>query len=235
MVRTPKDALHDFHNLPIIRDTESVYTSKVIAHLGELRTACMNFIGGSEIVVGSVAWLTDPDIIKVLSRRFVALTVQKENWWKKTDARGQRLAKGYASLQGGLPASAFPEPLAHHGDVMLAPIACVGYSGGTPFSPLHHHKFLVRCRVAGGTGKLVADALWTGSFNLTKNASEGFENAVEIHDPIIANAYLHEFALMAAMSEPMNWRRAQPDPHGLGTVFKVKSGATRAPRARVSR
>ena len=165
--------------------------------------------------------MTDPPIIAALSKRFVALTVQKENWWKKNDTRGKRLAKGYASLQGGLPASSFPEPLARHGDnVLLAPISCVGYSGTSSFAPLHHHKFMVRCHAE--KGKLVADALWTGSFNLTKNASEGFENAVEIHDPIIADAYLHEFALMAAMSEPMNWRLASPDPHGLGTVFKPK-------------
>lgn len=221
--RSPKDALHDFHNLPLIRDTPSEYTSKVVAHLGELRTACVNFISGSDIIVGSVAWLTDPDIIKALSKRFVALTVQKENWWKAKDKRGINLARGYASLQGGLPASAFPEPLASFGgSTPLAPIACVGYSGASPFSPLHHHKFLVRCRVTK-VGKLAADAVWTGSFNLTKNASNGYENAVEIHDPIIAGAYLNEFALMACMSEPMNWRLATPDPHGLGTVFKPRT------------
>lgn len=213
--RSPKEALHDFHNLPLIRDTESEYTTKVVAHLGELRTACVNFISGSDIIVGSVAWLTDPAIIKVLSKRFVALTVQKENWWKKTDRRGRNLAKWYASLVGGLPASAFPEPLASFGgDATLAPIACVGYSGASAFAPLHHHKFLVRCRVTK-VGKLAADAVWTGSFNLTKNASEGYENAVEIHDPIIAGAYLNEFALMACMSEPLHWRRATPDPHGI--------------------
>ena len=215
---SPKDALHDFHNLPLIRDTAAANVSYVVAHLGELRTAAVNYISGSDIIVGSVAWMTDPAIMEALSQRFVALTVQKENWWKKTDRRGQRLAAGYASLVGGLPASAFPEPLASKGDVLLAPIACVGYAGSTPFAPLHHHKFLVRCHAEDG--KLVADALWSGSFNLTKNASEGFENAVEIHDPIIADAYLHEFALMAAMSEPMNWRMAAPDPHGLGKVFR---------------
>ena len=46
---------------------------------------------------------------------------------------------------------------------------------------------------------------WTGSFNLTRNSSSSFENAVLIHSSTIANAYFNEFSQIVALSEPLNW------------------------------
>lgn len=47
--------------------------------------------------------------------------------------------------------------------------------------------------------------VWTGSFNFTNNATRSFENAVVIHDKIIAEAYMREYQQIAALSEPLDW------------------------------
>ncbi len=59
-------------------------------------------------------------------------------------------------------------------------------------------------------------ALWTGSFNLTKNATHSFENAVYFVDNSgtneIINAYLGEHHQIYALSEPLNWETAWIEP-----------------------
>ena len=212
--------LHALHTAERQRATSTPH-GVATAHFGELRAPLLKFIDGSEIVVGCVAWITERHVLEMLARRPVSLVVQKERWWKTSDARGQALARRYAALRGGLVASSFPEPLATRtfrgkavpNEATLAPIACVGYGSGGQSQPLMHHKFLVRC-TAGLDGTLVPSAVWTGSFNFSGNANNSFENAVEIHDATIAGAYLAEFALVASVSEPMNWRLSRPSPKG---------------------
>lgn len=214
--------LHALHDFPRNRDTSTPH-GVATAHFGELRSRLLEFVHGSEVIVGCVAWVTEKHVLDMLAARPVALVVQKENWWKKADARSAALAQRYAALTGGLVASMFPEPLATKtfrgkpvpNDAPLAPITCLGYGAASRATPLMHHKFLVRCTVAAD-GALLAQAVWTGSFNLSANANNSFENAVEIHDATIATAYLAEFALMASLSEPMNWRFSKPTPKGPG-------------------
>lgn len=219
-------SLHALHGTTTTRSTSTPH-GVATTHFGELRTPLLRFISDSEVVAGCVAWLTDRQVLDALTHRPSFLLVQKESWWKRTDARGQHLARRYAALNGGLPASAFPEPLATRkfrgkpipNDTVLAPIACVGYGNGGQYQPLMHHKFVVRA-VLGPDGVLVPTAVWMGSANFTSTALDSsVENAIEIHDPTIAAAYLDEFALIASISEPMNWRFNRPTPKGLGTVF----------------
>lgn len=208
--------LHDLHDQPHRRTTSGSETAGTAtkAHFGELRAPLLEFIEGSEIIVGCVAWLTDQQILAALSRRPAAVVVQKENWWKKADNRGRALAARYVGLKGGVRTS----QLGYDTDIELAPIACAGTAGSGPFAnPLMHHKFLVRCTLVNGM--LVADAVWTGSFNLSNNANDSCENAVEIYDPEIAEAYLREFSLVMTLSEPMNWTTRAPKPGRLGKVF----------------
>lgn len=214
MSRVSTVPLHGLHGG--LRNRSSLHRStsdgRTTAHFGELRQPLVAFITGSEIVVGAVAWITCPKIVAALAARPVALVVQKENWWKKADTRGRALAARYASLRGGICASALPAPLSSLTD-SLPPIACVGYSKAGSF-PLMHHKFIVRCKQedtpAGPV--LVPLAVWTGSFNFSGNANDSLENAVEIHDPAVAAAYLREFALVASLSEGLNWRMSKPSP-----------------------
>lgn len=48
-------------------------------------------------------------------------------------------------------------------------------------------------------------SVWTGSFNLTANATKSFENAVILRNRDVAAAYYKEFAQIWALSEPLNW------------------------------
>jgi hypothetical protein len=48
-------------------------------------------------------------------------------------------------------------------------------------------------------------AVWTGSFNFTRNSENSFENAVYIEDSGIAFSYMQEWAQIAAISEPLDW------------------------------
>ena len=57
----------------------------------------------------------------------------------------------------------------------------------------------------GNTYRLASTSLWTGSFNLTRNARMSFENALYITDSRIAALYANEWAQIYALSEPLDW------------------------------
>lgn len=239
----PKPAAASLHTLHTASRQRSTSTPRgtATAHFGELHGPLLSFLAGSPVIVGCVAWVTHRQILETLAQRPVALVIQKEDWWKKADARGEALARRYGALTGDIPARALPAPLSRRSKSVLAPIACIGYAGtkggAGGFTPLMHHKFVVRCQV-GADGRLEPLAVWTGSLNFTGNANDGFENAVEIHDPAIAGAYLEEFALVASVSEPISWRYGKPkgmQPAGpVGPTAKktAKKGAPKAVPAR---
>ena len=60
-----------------------------------------------------------------------------------------------------------------------------------------HHKFLItaraykRCSICQRT--LYKTSVWTGSYNFTKNAQKGLENALILRDPHASASYLCEF------------------------------------------
>lgn len=47
--------------------------------------------------------------------------------------------------------------------------------------------------------------VWTGSYNITHNATKSLENAVVLHCPKIAEAFYGEWAQIALLSEPLDW------------------------------
>ena len=93
--------------------------------------------------------------------------------------------------------------------------------------PLMHNKFLVFIRGVAqpGPGRETgqdeasgpafhwrAEIVWTGSCNLSKLARRSRENTVIIRDPGIGDAYLHEWADMMSLSEPLDWDSDWIDP-----------------------
>lgn len=187
----------------------------------DLTPALVRFIAGSPVVVGAVAWLSHPDVLDALAAVPCALVVQKEPYLRPAarDKRHAPTRRRYAALRGGLDRRSFPQPLAGAVDPQrprtwrLDPVRVVGSAGsGNPNgSPLMHHKFLVRCEPGPG-GLLVATAAWAGSANPTRNSDRSLEFAVEHHDPVVAGAFLEEFARVAAISEPMAWTSTRPSP-----------------------
>jgi hypothetical protein len=74
-------------------------------------------------------------------------------------------------------------------------------SVGTPEKnqnrPRLHHKFLIIER-ENGIG------IWTGSFNITLNASLSLENAIYSEDPDLVTAYIQEFMQVLCLSSELN-------------------------------
>ncbi|MGW9182501.1 hypothetical protein [Agromyces sp. NPDC055661] len=144
--------------------------------------------------------------------------VQKEDFLRP-DARAAadwaaRLRASYGLLHNSFARFQFPQPLgtaSYAGDPTLEPVRCVGNhnSAKSPAMPRMHHKFLVRLQVNEAAhdvaDRLQPVAVWTGSFNFSKNAGYSFENAVEIHDTTIARSYFEEFSRVMTLSEPLEW------------------------------
>jgi phosphatidylserine/phosphatidylglycerophosphate/cardiolipin synthase-like enzyme len=98
-------------------------------------------------------------------------------------------------------------------DPTIQPVRCVGNHNREkkPAFPRMHNKFLVFCDVLESGGDLYSGfevkpyTVWTGSFNLTKNAAMSLENALVLTDPNIVRAYFREWEQILALSEPLDW------------------------------
>lgn len=198
---------------------------RVSSYFGDVKNPLIDFIRGSGAVVGCVAWLTDLDILDELATVDCAIIVQKEDFLRPDvdakDAWKDRLRQRYSRVKNSWGRWLFPAPLngmTTLGDHEIAGVRCVGNHNAErkAASPRMHHKFLVRLRqekVAQNWGELGVsesvvlhpEAVWTGSFNFTKNAGDSFENALVVHDEAIARSYLEEFSRVASLGEPLDW------------------------------
>lgn len=73
-------------------------------------------------------------------------------------------------------------------------------------TPMYYH--CIKCLHEGNKSEkshIQPYAVWTGSFNFTKNACVSFENAVILKDPKISYAFYKEYTQIAAISEPLDW------------------------------
>jgi hypothetical protein len=156
------------------------------------------------------------------TKKAVGIVVQKEDflrpdsgdWWQK------RQREAYTKL---------PRFTRHslaqtgHYDYLGSPesdaVRCVGSHNTSKSAafPRMHNKFLVFCRASMVDAESTYDtykpyAVWTGSFNLTHNASNSLENAVLIRDEKISTAFLDEFGLIFGLSEKLDWSQAWSAP-----------------------
>jgi len=185
-----------------------------------------------DLILGCVAWLTHARILTEISSncKKVQIVVQKEDflrpdinfennrpWWNE-------LRILYDSLECKMERHEFGgimEKLSVGGDPTVQPIRCVGNYNelkATTF-PRSHHKFIVFCKEKPD---VVPIAVWTGSFNFTKNATMSFENAIVIKDDSgenkILQSYLDEYYQVFALSEPLDWEHIWCEPeYRIGT------------------
>jgi phosphatidylserine/phosphatidylglycerophosphate/cardiolipin synthase-like enzyme len=103
----------------------------------------------------------------------------------------------------------------------IDPFRCVGNHNRDKrvAFPRMHNKFLVFCRPKddipeqdGGSFDPKPYAVWTGSFNLTKNAGMSLENALFLTDPKLVKAYFEEWEQIMTVSEPLDWERDWAEP-----------------------
>jgi hypothetical protein len=180
----------------------------------------------ADLVLGAVAWLTDPVLLNALRSpsHGCALVVQKEDFLR-TDTDGTNrteweleLRKQYNALHCAVDRYSLPgiaSALSMCSDPSVDGVRCVGNHNGSrnPVAPRMHNKFAVFCKVVGQWDEeLEVDlptvepyAYWTGSFNWTRNAGRSFENAVLIYDAKAAMAAAEEWANIFSLSEPLDW------------------------------
>ncbi|MBW4621498.1 MAG: hypothetical protein KME17_19325 [Cyanosarcina radialis HA8281-LM2] len=197
------------------------------------------------IVVGCVAWLTNERILKALSsKKRVSVIIQKEDFLRPDSGNwsGRKLREMYASLPPG------PSCCYATGEMWGNLLASLNSNWGwesepvrwlgnfntekNPAFPRMHNKFLIFCDICEIIGndssfdeghiEIVPRAVWTGSFNLTDNATRSLENAMYIKDLEIVNAYYTEWQYIFALSESItnefwNFAWEPPDYFRIGT------------------
>ncbi len=208
---------------------------KVEAHFRNIEKKLIQYINEykNDIIFGCVAWLTSYKILDALaSCKNVQIIVQKEDFlrpdrnfvkesdWKKT------LQEKYSHVKFSFERHQLKEPIRDL-SILASPevdsIRCVGNhnSDKSPAFPRMHNKFLIFCRINDDNleePKLnySPEMVWTGSFNLTQNATYSLENAVSFLDksgnnPFI-NSFLNEHHQIFCISEKLNWEKDWIEP-----------------------
>jgi hypothetical protein len=197
----------------------------------DLEQTVIDHIAKAKVVVGCVAWLTNELILKALARvpGGVSIVVQKEDFLrpdvgicglKMLSGWKMRLSGLYNALGSRLRRFNFHglvSALSVSGDPSIEAVRCVGNYNREkqPACPRMHNKFLVFCNTEKHEWnelKVLPYAVWTGSFNFTKNATMSLENALLLKDPIIVRAYFEEWQQILALSEPLNWEQDWVEP-----------------------
>lgn len=198
---------------PIFDDVEVIFRNQENKLIGLIN----EFSSGA--IFGCVAWLTSKPILKALANcQNVQIVVQKEDFLrpdigvKSNDNWKKELWTLYNNLKCDLTRYDFNEPvssLSVCGDPTVDAIRCVGNHNKdkNPAFPRAHHKFLVFCKMVDG--KYIPIKLWTGSFNLTKNATMSFENAIIFTDNSgqseLISSFLKEHHQIFSISENVDW------------------------------
>lgn len=177
--------------------------------------------------VGCVAWLTDMNILRAMKGKCWGMTVQKEDFLRPDgDDAGnaewaQDLQAAYEELSPYGMMRAGNDFSQHHTCSILSDafgltcnevpvIACVGLARQEARANMHH-KFLV-------FGEDTDDgfqprAVWTGSFNMSRNASRSIENALYVEDTGLAEAYYEEWGAVMSIGEELDWDSEYVSPH----------------------
>jgi phosphatidylserine/phosphatidylglycerophosphate/cardiolipin synthase-like enzyme len=207
----------------------STESGAVRCYFRGIREALLGHIGRFDYMVGCIAWLTDPGILRALAtREGVSIIVQKEDFLRPDSDARPDLRKLYEAIPARLARwdidGVLNDMSLQGGGEPFDAIRCVGNHNASksPAAARAHHKFLVFADrepfVHNGRDNWDAPccikpkAVWTGSFNFTVNAGRSLENAVLINDPVIARAYFNEFSQVAALSEPLDWQTPWCEP-----------------------
>lgn len=185
-------------------DDPGTRTSVVFTNLGEV---CARFIKGADAVVGCTAWLSNDTVLDALEDvNSVSVIVNDD---ASLDGAHNALRRRYAQLAVGDEVTfqlrrPYSGVLIDH-ETLISPVAVVGSrrSATRNHPSLMHHKFLVRVEKRPGcacfdrhcevSGRYVPTAVWTGSFNPTRNGDRNLENAVIIESERVAARFVAEW------------------------------------------
>lgn len=200
-----RDALHTGNTTLLVRDIEA---------------ALVKWIGRFPVVVGCVAYLTNPVVLKALAKcKTVSIVVQKADFLRPDGVNwsASRLHDLYAALPANDTFQVFAPGFCTGGDETLAPVMCVGTCplDASPSEPKLHHKFFVGGEmIERQVGHWPEDtwpefrplSLWTGSFNPTETGTQSLDNAIIFDDQAFAAFYAQEYRACLALAEPIDWK-----------------------------
>ncbi len=194
----------------------SIDSENVEVFFRDLKTHLIWNIISADMVIGAVAWITDLDILEALAEKETLLVVQKEDFLRP-DLKSTLTASDKATLHQAydalrpfdgrkVPVGPFDQALCPVKLARLAPVRSFGYCVPTQMYrvPKMHNKFLAFLRQeANFTYR--PTSVWTGSLNFTAMSLNSLENAVVIHDPKIAEAFICEAQIIYLKGEPLDW------------------------------
>ena len=205
---------------PLIDNSATSPDGSVRVYFRDLEEALIANIRKARVVIGCVAWLTSKPILNALASvpNGVSIVVQKEDFLRPDLDTTGSMAWSLSVLYSKLPETSgrysFPglvSSLSCCADSTIAPVRCVGNHNRekAPSFPRMHNKFVLFCNVkepeGSGFPEITPYAVWTGSFNFSKNATFSFENAVVLTDEVVVQSYYREWGQILALSEPLNW------------------------------
>lgn len=167
-------------NSPIIR-----------AYFDKLDEKLIEYIHPCTMVLGCVAWFTLDNVIASMRDKPSCVMVCQQDWGKK--GWNPKIYSDLTPISFELLKLLDPRLRCLRKGYQNRAIRAVGNPEGNGNQARMHHKFLI-LRRPNGVG------VWTGSFNLTTNACESFENAIYTEDPTVVRAYESEFVNMLCLS-----------------------------------
>jgi len=208
----------------------SVQSDNLSIYFRNLEDNLVNHIKSADIILGAVAWLTSYPVLDALAQdnKDVVFVIQKEDFLRPDmgQFKGFKniLKKKYGKLKNNLTRYDFIDTIlpnmSFSSDPSIAPVSCVGNINNAKVAafPRMHNKFLIFAKrnndseLTNDEKTIIPYAVWTGSYNITKNASMSFENALYITDLKIVNAFYKEFAQIIALSESLDWFKDWVEP-----------------------
>jgi phosphatidylserine/phosphatidylglycerophosphate/cardiolipin synthase-like enzyme len=207
-----------------VRELPEELPQKVSVFFEDLEARLVQEIEKHELVFGCVAWLSNRRVLQALAKKkHVGIVIQKEDFLRpdSDDEYGNKIKSLYEALPPMAPFGSGYSVDGWHDknridffsrvnvcggeQVGLHPIRIMGLPNPTRKAamPRMHHKFL-----CFGSEEEIK-SVWTGSFNVTQNATRSRENAVLIEGGEIPLDYYQEFQrvwLASEEIEPHHWR-----------------------------
>jgi hypothetical protein len=166
---------------PVFRNIESALIDEIAKH---------------DCVVGCVAWLTSEPILTALQGKAVQFVVQQEDWLRPDSDQWsmQRQRALYDNLQG---VSNYVARASVRTYFDVSPIRLCGKPKTLKRNNARmHHKFILFGKLKDTGSDIESykfDLVWTGSYNVTANATRSLENGLFIRSPEVVNAYYQEW------------------------------------------
>jgi len=155
----------------------------LLAHIEELQP---------DAIVGCMYWFTELRLLQRLAaiQIPVQIIVQKQKIWSRKKSQTNWIREAYNRLT----------PLDENVPAVRCLGSCASKTSKTTTS-LMHHKFLVFIKAQ------VPVAVFTGSFNMSSNASRNLENALFLRNPHVARLYWQEWMQLLPFSESLDWKQ----------------------------